>query len=90
MIAGTLEASTIREDGVGSSSRGSTLDPLFGEVVGEDESNMTSPTLEPTTLRREPVTGMTGARNKQVPRNCPPFLQWVTLGPTGRGEDTRT
>lgn len=89
MIAGTLEASAIREDGAGSSSRGPTLDPLFGEVVGEDESNMTSPMLEPATLRREPITRMTGARNKQVPRNRPPFLQRVTLGPTGRGEDTR-
>jgi hypothetical protein len=89
MIAGTLEASAIREDGVGSSSRGPTLDPLLGKVVGEDESNMTSPsTLEPATLRRESVTGMTGARNKQVPINRPPFLQRVTLGPTGRGEDT--
>jgi hypothetical protein len=83
-MVGALEASYARDDGLGSPPLGPALDSPFGEVEGEDESDMTSPvTLEPSTRRTKPVTKMTEEQEKgQVPRNHPPFSWQATLGTT--------
>lgn len=84
-MAETLVASAAIDDSVGSAPLGLTLHSPSGKVKGEDESDMTSPpTLEPSALRRKPVTKMIKEQEMNEFRKLPNFITtrdyWTDLG----------